>query len=367
MRTSILRSFAIALTLTFIAIPTLAGQPTPTLAGHPKDSAKAKADSGEHKAARLFRAKAPVAMSLQADFKTVFKDRDSMSTKRYPAVIKYVGENNDTVTIPVQLGTRGHFRLRKCDFVPLKVFFDKEKSKNTLFGGEGALKLTPHCQNGDRHAQNIFIEYGIYGMYNELTPVSLEARLATVTYVNPADAKFTVTRPAFWTQDEDDMAKEIRGKVLMQQGGTANDMDAKQMAISDLFQYMIGNTDFSLSYLHNYRVLQTDTSMQYFPMAYDFDWSGLVNAPYATPDYRLPIKRVTERLYRGACHPTELLTSTVIPLFKEKREAMYDELRKIPGLAPNRLKEATEYLDEFYKEMDNSNFVRRTLRETCAR
>lgn len=332
-----------------------------------QDIAKAKADTTTHKAARLFRAKDPVVMTLQADFKTVFKDRDSMSTKKYPATLKYVGEKNDTVTLDVQLGTRGHFRLRKCDFVPLKVYFDKEKAKNTVFAGEGALKLTPHCQNGDRHAQNIYIEYGIYGMYNQLTPVSLKARLSTVTYVNPNDAKFTVTRPAFWTQDEDDLAKELRGKVLMQQGGTPDDMDAKQMALSDVFQYMIANTDFSLSYLHNYRILQTDTSMQYFPMAYDFDWSGLVNAPYATPDYRLPIKRVTDRLYRGACHPADLLSNTVLPLFKAKKDAMYNELRTIPGLSPDRLKEAISYLDEFYKDIDNPNMVKRTLREPCVR
>jgi hypothetical protein len=341
--------------------------PTLTAVAQQQDMAKAKADTTTHKPARLFRAKDPVVMTLQADFKTVFKDRDSTSKKKYPAKLTYVGDKKDTVTLDVQLGTRGHYRLKKCDFVPLKVYFDKEKAKNTLFAGEGSLKLTPHCQNGDRHAQNIYIEYGIYGMYNQLTPMSLKARLATITYVNPNDAKFTVTRPGFWTQDEDDMAKELRGKVLMQQGGTPGDMDPKQMAVTDVFQYMIANTDFSLSYLHNYRIIQTDTSMQYFPMAYDFDWSGLVNAPYATPDYRLPIKRVTDRLYRGACHPTEVLTNVVLPLFKAKKEAMYNELRTIPGLAPGRLKEATDYLDEFYKDIDNSNFVKRTLREPCVR
>ncbi len=332
-----------------------------------RDIATAKADTTTHKAARLFRAKEPVVMSLQADFKAVFKDRDSMSTKRYPAVLKYVGDKNDTVTLDVKLGTRGHFRLKKCDFVPLKVYFDKEKAKNTLFGGESSLKLTPHCQNGDRHAQNIYVEYATYGMYNVLTPVSLEARLATITWLDPANQKFTVTRPGFWTQDEDDMAKEVKGKVLMQQGGTAADMDPRQMAVTDVFQYMIGNTDFSLSYLHNYRVLQVDTSLTYFPMAYDFDWSGLVNAPYATPDYRLPIKRVTDRLYRGACHPADLLTNVIVPLFKAKKEPMYDVLRTVPGIAPGRLKEATDYLDEFYKEINDDRMVRRVFRESCQR
>jgi hypothetical protein len=353
-------SLVIALVVALTASHALTAQQKP-------DTASRKADT-THKAARLFRSKEPLAMSLQADFKTVFKDRDSMSTKRYPAILKYVGEKNDTVTLDVKLGTRGHFRLKKCDFVPLKVYFDKEKTKSTLFTGEGSLKLTPHCMSGDRHAQNIYVEYAIYGMYNLLTPISLEARLATITWLDPANPKFTVTRPGFWTQDEDDMAKEVRGKVIMQQGGTAGDMDARQMAVTDVFQYMIGNTDFSMSFLHNYRVLQVDTSLTgYYPMAYDFDWSGLVDAPYATPDYRLPIRRVTQRLYRGSCHPADLLTNVVVPLFKAKKDSIYDVLRTVPGIAPGRLKEGLDYLEEFYKELNDPGTVRRVFRESCPR
>src|ERR1041384_3447073 len=105
-------------------------------------------DPAPHKPARLFRSKEPVVMWLQADFKTVFKDRDTTSTKRYPATLRYLGEKGDTVTFPVELSPRGHYRLKAttCAFPPLKVHFDKEKTKGTLFGGEGSLKLSPHCQ-----------------------------------------------------------------------------------------------------------------------------------------------------------------------------------------------------------------------------
>ncbi|HEY9383369.1 MAG TPA: hypothetical protein VIP80_07615 [Gemmatimonadales bacterium] len=334
------------------------------LAAQTPDSTKS--DSTPHKATRLFRSREPLEMWMQADFKAVFKDRDSMSTKKYPATLKYVGEKGDTNSLEVQLSTRGHFRLRTCEFLPLKVYFDKEKTKGTPFGGEASLKLTPHCMKGDRYAQNIYVEYAIYGMYNVLTPVSLKARLANITWIDPNNPKFTVTRPGFWTQDEDDMAKEVRGKVLMQQGGKGSEMDPTQMAITDVFQYMIGNTDYSLSYLHNYRIVQTDTSMNYYPMAYDFDWSGLVDAPYAFPDPRLGIKRTTDRLYRGGCHPPEVLSQVVQP-FKAKKDSIYGVLRGIKGLAPARLKEAESFLDEFYKELDNPGTVRRVFNQPCPR
>jgi hypothetical protein len=289
-----------------------------------------------------------------------------MSTKRYPATMRYLAENGDTVTLEVQLGNRGHFRLRTCEFLPLKVFFDKEKTKGTLFGGEASIKLTPHCMKGDRHAQNIYVEYAAYEMYNLVTPISLQARLANITWIDPNNPKFTITRPAFWTQDQDDMAKEVRGKILMQTGGSASQMEPRQMAITDVFQYMVGNTDFSLSYLHNYRIVQTDTSTNYYPMAYDFDWTGLVDAPYAFPDYRLGLKRTTDRLYRGGCHDPEVLAQGV-DLFKAKKDSIYGTLRSIKGLTPSRLKEAESFLNEFYRDLNDPGTVRRIFNNPCNR
>ena len=356
----VLRAPARWLPLALVAPAALAAQ-QPTAPPAPA------ADTAPHKPARLFRAKEPVVMWLQSDFKAVFKDRDTTSKKTYPATLRYLGEKGDTVTFPVQLSTRGHYRLKAatCAFPPLKVHFDKEKTKGTLFGGEGSLKLSTHCQNNNRYAQDVYLEYAIYGMYNALTPVSLKARLASVTWVDPADPKFTVTRPGFWLQDDEDMAKEVKGKVVMQKGGHAEEMDEKQMAITDVFQYMIANTDYSLSYLHNYRIIVTDTSMAYFPMAYDFDLTGIVDPPYGVVDYRLPIKRVTDRLYRGGCHSPEVLAQ-VVGIFKAKKDAIYGVLRDIKELEPARLKVATDFLDEFYKQMDDPGSVKREFRRVCS-
>jgi hypothetical protein len=323
-------------------------------------------DSGGKKLGRLFRATDPLIMWLSADFKTVFKERDSTSTKQFPASLRYLGEKKDTVKLDVRLSTRGHYRLKagSCAVPPLKVWFDKEKTKGTLFGGQGSLKLTTHCQKGERYAQNLYLEYAAYGMYNALTPLSLHARLATITWDDINDPKFTVVRPGFWVEDDDDMAARSRGKILKATGGHAEEMESRQMAITDLFQYMIGNTDFSLSYLHNYRIVQTDTSMNFYPMAYDFDWSGLVNAPYAHPDSRLPIKRVIDRLYRGGCHSPEVLTETVA-LFKAKKGEIYGVMTGIKELSPDRLKEATEFLDEFFKLINDPGEVKREFRRVC--
>lgn len=353
-----------------LALPTAAG--TTALVAQKPDTLSLKPDTTPHKASRLFRAKEPVVVWLQSDFKTVFKDRDTTSgnIKKHPAVLRFLNEKGDTVSFDVEIATHGNFRLARangfgCGYPPLKVYFDKEKTKGSLFGGDGSLKLVTHCENGDRYAQNTLIEYAIYKMYNLLTPISLKARLANVNWVDPKNPKLNVTRPGIWIQDDEDLAKELRGKILMTQGASGTDMEPRQMAITDVFQYMIANTDFSVWALHNYRIVQTDTSTNYYPMAYDFDWSGLVDAPYARPDSRLSITRVTDRLYRGtACHPAELL-GEVVKLFQARKDSLYSVLRAVSGLTPARLKSAEGFLDEFYKALNDPGTIRKVFQRPC--
>ena len=353
-----------------LAIYVVAALALPTTSPAQTAGAAEQPDTATPKPARLFRDAAPVTMWLVADFKTVFKDRDTAADnpRRYPAKLGFIGEQGDSIVYDVQLATRGHFRLQAnrggCAFVPLKVYFDKEKTKGGLFGGEGSLKLTTHCNNGDRFAQNVYIEYAANVMYNILTPISLKVRLAEITYIDPANPKFTVTRPGFWSEDDDGMAKRNRGKILMTTRATGADMDAWQSTLTDVFQYMIANTDFSLYALHNMRIVQSDTGLRYFPMAYDFDWSGLVDAPYARPDYRLPIRRVTDRLYRGCDHAPELFAQAATH-FKNKKNEIYGVLTGIKGLTPNRLKEATTFLDDFYKLINDPGSMRREFQSVC--
>ena len=59
-------------------------------------------DSEGKKAAKLFRATDPVALWLSADFKTVFKERDSTSTKQFPASMRFI-DKSDTTHLDVRL------------------------------------------------------------------------------------------------------------------------------------------------------------------------------------------------------------------------------------------------------------------------
>lgn len=300
---------------------------------------------------RLFRDRTPLEITIRAPFPELFKDRDTLEAKPVAGVLEFKDERRGAVSVPLTLETRGHFRLRRttCAFAPLKVRFDKEQAKGTVFASQGSIKLVTHCQNGDRHQQNLLIEEGVYRMYNVLTPLSHRTRLARIRYVQTPDTTKVVTRYGFFIEDDEEMAKRNNGRLLMQTGGTFNQMAAGQMDLVSVFQYLIGNTDWSVFAIHNIRIIDVQGG-EYQPVAYDFDFSGLVGSAYASPDQRLPIKSVKDRLYRGPCRAIEDLMP-VLARFHQAKDTMYSVLTEVPGLDPKRAKEATDYLDGFFKRV----------------
>ncbi len=100
------------------------------------------------------------------------------------------------------------------------------------------------------------------------------------------------------------------------------------------------------------------------PVPYDFDWSGVVSARYATPDPKLGIRNVRDRRFWGICRPRAELDA-VFPLFQEQREAIYALHRSQQGLDPKRLEKTLEYFDEFYEIIGDEGKVRREMERQC--
>jgi hypothetical protein len=254
------------------------------------------------------------------------------------------------VAIPVELATRGHFRLQSsvCGFPPLKVYFPKEQMKGTVFAGNGSLKLITHCEKSPRYEQNLLIEYAIYRAYNQLTNLSHHARLVRVTYADTRDSSRNLTRYGFFLEDDKDMAGRNGGTLFEQFGASYSEMDSVQMDLVGVFEYLIGNTDWSVIMRHNVRLVQVPGRDVLYPVAYDFDFAGLVNAPYARPDPRMPIKNVRQRLYRGMCRSPDQLAPTLGRVMAA-REAIAEAFVGLPDLDPKRLKDVLGYLDEGFR------------------
>jgi hypothetical protein len=302
----------------------------------------------------LFAANDVLAVTLVGDFKAINKDHDPNSTQRYPGALRTA----DNKELQVQFRARGHVRRlsKTCDYVPLKVEFVKKETKGTVFAEQDALKLVVQCSGGGDFEQYILREYLAYRIYNVITHRSFRARLAKVTYVDRASGKPVGTRVGIFLEDEGDVARRMEGRVVDLQRLLFENLQNDSLMPTMIFEYLIGNTDMSIYALHNMRIVQLqDKSLHVVP--YDFDYSGLVNAPYALPARGFLIKNVTERMYRGPCRNQEIVDPYVAN-FLAKKDLVRALPDQIPGFSRVSRDETRGYIESFYSSVDSSKDVR---------
>jgi hypothetical protein len=325
-------------------------------------------DVSESRPARvtpLFAADAPVAFRLEANLKQVFRDRDTTEIHWFPARISWVAPE-DSGSMDIEVATRGHFRLQRgnCSFPPIRLRFPREERRGTLWRGQGTLKVGGHCRSGNRRYEQItHQEFLAYRVFNTLTDSSFRVRFAHATYVDTGDNNKVVEAPAFFIEDVDDMARRLGMTKFEHQGIMFDDTNPGATALVSTFLWMIGGTDWSLPFQHNIRVLMSEQG-KYVMVPYDFDWTGIVNAPYAVPAPQLPIRNVRQRLWRGPCLTPEDFRGA-LDRIEAKREAIYALYNTWEGLAESQLKHTTKYLDDYFKAVDNLLRKKPTLQGVC--
>lgn len=315
-------------------------------------------DKGTGQPMPLFQSEEILNLDLQADFKTVFSNTDDSTN--FPAQISLTDNAGLKRTIDVTIRTRGDTRREKdiCSFAPLRLNFPKHETKNTPFEGQKAIKLVTHCNKQDVNEQNTMIEYLIYKAYNILTDSSFKVRPAMINYIYPGKNADTVRRFAFFIEREKYLAERLKGIEIEEENIHPNRLDPFQTCLMDMFQYMIGNTDYSIYKLHNI-ILVSDSARKFppIPIPYDYDWSGLVSASYAVPNPLINTENVTERVYRGFKKEPFIVYHT-IQIFNTKKQEIYQLFENFELLNNSEKKRVTKYLDEFYQVINNDRMVK---------
>ena len=311
----------------------------------------------------LFATSEPLRFALAADFGQVQHDRDPGSEKNYPASIVLSQGTSAEQTIAVRVRTRGHSRLKPdfCTFAPLRIFFP-ENPKGTVFEGQKTLKLGVHCRDVGEYPEYTLREYPVYRMFNVLTPNSFRARLAEVSYVDSKSSKTTV-RGGLFIEDDDDVARRMGGRISDSSGVNAGHLDFGMTTLTTMFEYLIGNTDVSIHSLHNIRIVIKPDGTRY-PVPYDFDFSGVVDAPYSAPNPMLQISTVRERLYLGPCQSPAVL-NVFLARFRTARESLLSVYDTVPMLKPKYRTDARNYLEEFYKKTEGTGGVKHAFIDGC--
>ena len=310
----------------------------------------------------VFTAETPLEITLVGPFKQLKRDRKGTTPWR-PAEIFYQGDSG-SVRVPVRLKTRGIWRRENCEIPPLRLNFTKDSTKKTEFRHLDRLRLVLQCRNSDDYEQYVLREFQLYRAQRLLTPLTLNTRLVRVTYVDGEKKDTIARRYGFFLEEESDFGARLGGKIFPQKGASGDDLNGPENALFGVWEYFIGNTDFSVGALHNVLLLQKDTS--YFPVAYDFDWSGAVNTRYAVPSPLLRIKRVTERLMRGYCTDAANF-DRAFALFRAKKDSIYALYHDSFGslMRPDDVKNTLKYFDDFYETIDNPRFAKREIVESC--
>jgi hypothetical protein len=304
-------------------------------------------------------------VSLAGPFGVLFEDKEANAYRPFTLVVQ--GQRHE-----ISVRVRGHSRRRVCEFPPLKLDFSPEGPEATVFEGQGKLKLVTHCRNHDRGEQDMLEEYLAYRIFGALSGDSFKVRLLRLSYRDserrlPDDAS---PRYGFLIEPSETLAARLGVAAVALPGVPVNRHNLEQAALVYLFQYLIGNTDWSLvraereeDCCHNIELFERDGQVFFVP--YDFDLAGIVNARYAFPDRSLSIRRVTQRLYRGYCTDRDILRRAILAV-NEQRTAILSLLGSTPGLQPGSVKTAAKYLEAYFEragEVDRllDEFERRCL------
>lgn len=305
----------------------------------------------------LFASDAPINVTIQGPIQTLVSNRNSPPL---PATL-----TADGVTYPITLTARGIFRKANCDFPPLKVEFTQPAAQGSLFHGQRHLKLVAHCKHDSNFQQKVLLEYSAYRLYNLMTPLSFRTRLANVNYLDASGRPY-VSRVGFFVEDLSDVAKR-NGLKVAKMGSLVpiEQIDPASAARFALFEYMISNYDWSMraapkgeDCCHNGRLLSDGIPGALLtPVPYDFDFSGLVDAPYASPPEGLPIDNVRQRTYRGYCVHLAQARAFAAQLSPRKAEFL-NVFATIPGLDPHEQAKAANYLQSFFADVDSGKIFR---------
>ena len=273
----------------------------------------------------LFETDRPLELTVEAPFRRLARNLDERT--ELAGVVRYRDMNGD-VAIDIGIRIRGKSRLEICDFPPLRVDFERSNLDGTVFAGQDHLKLVTLCKQRDTYREYLAQEYQIYKAYNALTDRSFRVRWASVTYVDTEARRVKpFTEPAFFIEEDWQVAEHHGFDALDVAAVELAELDARGGALLSLFQFMIGNTDWSAitaapdeSCCHNSKPIGS-AGGRIVVLPYDFDHAGLISAEYARPRSHLGIRSVRQRLYRGHCAMNGEL-DWAVRRFNERRPAI---------------------------------------------
>jgi hypothetical protein len=314
----------------------------------------------------LFSSTTPLNISIRMTIADIKKTKSSSSYVHE----KFYYRNNSGIpdSVNVKLRARGNFRFRECHYPPAWIKIDKKEAMGTIFEKNRSVKLVLPCRSaaGNDH---IIREFLCYKLFESVSDFFFHARLLKIDFTEINRKKEKMARlTGILIEDFDDLAKRLNAnpeKNIRLHPNLLNDTSAARLY---LFEYMISNTDWSTVYQHNTKLILRKPRA-FISIPYDFDMSGLVDAPYSVVsqigDQQLPIQHVTQRLYRGFCIPPGVLEYVRQEFISRKEMLLLIPPKYGAELSPDKLKFINRYLNDFFNTLADDKQFKRRITDKC--
>ena len=313
----------------------------------------------------LYNTEEPLKLTLKSDFKTIRKSR----TKGFyvPADMTCYLDDSLQVTCPVRLKARGIYRRENCPMPPMWINIRNSGIETEELSGIRRMKLVNICRSGGHYSDYLLREYLVYKIYMLVTPYSLRVRLVDLKMVDIGKDNRETQGWAFLIEPDEMMARRLQAREITSDELAMRTVNQEAMDLLAMFQYMIGNPDYSVTGRHNLKIMDTGISgndSDYIPVPYDFDFTGFVNAVYATPNEKHGIGSVKERVFVGPCRDKVSYEKAIAAL-----EAVRDEIEShiwfLDYLSEEARFDMIGYIESFFATAENERFIDREISSTC--
>lgn len=258
------------------------------------------------------------------------------------------------VSMEVQLRARGNFRRSQCYFPPIKMKIKKNQREGTLFDGNKTLKLVMPCKIESENNDNILQEFIAYKIYEKISPYHFKTKRVDIDFGEIKKDKIkNFQLKGFLIEDDKRVAQRHEGKLYerfvhpLRQEHLTSVQNA-------FFQFLLGNTDFSVAYQHNGKMMFKDN--QFIPLPYDFDMTGWVNPSYASVNTSLGINSVKDRIYRGFKRD-QTYFDQVREQFLEKKDELLDMVASFESefSNPDEYNTMIDFLNDFFEVLEDKD------------
>jgi hypothetical protein len=297
---------------------------------------------------------------LRTDIKKLIKQKANPTFQPAKLTWKNADSSGD-VKEAIRIRLRGNNRRETCNLASLMLDFRVEGENSRLKNLKEMKWVAPCIRNQDGE-QFVLKEYLIYKMYNQLTDKSFRVRLLLITFEDELEKQKSFTQYGFAIEHVDDLKNRVECVEVKETVYASVQTNYNQTTLVSIFQYMIGNTDWSVPNYHNIKLLIPKDSPDVKPyiVPYDFDYAGAVNTPYATPNESRPITKVTERYYMGLPRTFEMIKS-VTDKFMVQRTTFLNMIKDWPLLNAYHKREMTNFIDSFFEILESDKSIRSTF------